>query len=75
MKIRKTITLDIEVYNESKKKMKTMRIEDFSKYVNHVLRSQSDLEILAGAKAKELFSMAMYYKEVADRVQELKVTI
>lgn len=71
-KIKKTISIDASLYNDCQRRMRLLRIDDFSKFVGHVLRENSDSAILARAKAKELFSLAQFYIERARTIEELQ---
>jgi hypothetical protein len=49
-----------------------MRIDDFSKFVNFLLRTQADEEFLCRSKQRELLQLSTFYGEVADRAAEFK---
>ena len=69
-KVKKTVSLNIETYNESLKKMRMLRINDFSKYVDFILRENADPIGLAAAMQRHHQRKLVHYTELRNTIEE-----
>ena len=71
-RINKTISIEPSLYNDAVRKMRQLRIENFSKYVRYLLRTQADEVNLCRGIAREHLQLAAFHTELADNIEETK---
>lgn len=69
-KVRKTITININTYNETIKKMRATGFYNFSKYVDFVLTQQIDELYLITAQMKHHQRRFMHFAELRENLEE-----
>lgn len=69
-KMKTTVNLHIETFNESTKKMRALGIDSFSQYVDYVLREHADPLAIVAAKQKHYQRMLMHYTDIRNKIEE-----